>query len=160
MDINKAFTILLGFEGGISNNPNDKGGLTKYGISKASYPDVDIANLTEEKAKDIYTTDYWEAAGCDLVKDELRYALFDTAVNMGVKEAIKLLQQACGAAIDGALGAETLGKSNTITIADYLLCRLLRYNAIMDANTSQIVFRKGWTSRVAAIYNMQKQGQV
>ena len=36
------------------DDPDDPGGLTKYGIDQRSHPNVDIRNLTEEEAKDIY----------------------------------------------------------------------------------------------------------
>ena len=41
-------------EGGYVNDPDDPGGETKYGISKRSYPALDIKNLTVEQATAIY----------------------------------------------------------------------------------------------------------
>jgi len=37
-------------EGGakLTKDPDDPGGVTKYGISKRSNPDVDVENLTED----------------------------------------------------------------------------------------------------------------
>ena len=46
-----AFDRLIGHEGGYVNNPADPGGETKYGISKRSYPSLNIANLTREMAE-------------------------------------------------------------------------------------------------------------
>ena len=54
-DFNKAVEKVLKFEGVLSNDKYDAGGLTKYGISKRMYPTLDIANLTQEQAKDIVT---------------------------------------------------------------------------------------------------------
>ena len=45
---------VLEHEGGFVDDPDDKGGMTKYGISKRSYPDVDIENLTKAEAVQIY----------------------------------------------------------------------------------------------------------
>ncbi|HSY77906.1 MAG TPA: glycosyl hydrolase 108 family protein, partial [Bacteroidia bacterium] len=119
MDITKAFGILQQFEGGnkVTNTVNDKGGLTKYGISQAAYPNLDISNLTKEQATDVYRNDYWNTAGCNGLKLEIQFIHFDTAVNMGVGKAIKILQQASGVPIDGILGTETLAKSTNITPA-------------------------------------------
>ena len=66
MDINKAFDILMEFEGGseVVSVPQDKGGLTKYGISQAAYPKLNIRNLNKESSLEIYTSDYW--GGCKL----------------------------------------------------------------------------------------------
>ena len=52
-----AFKEIIGVEGGYVNNPNDKGGETKYGISKRAYPNLDIKNLTLKKAEEIYYND-------------------------------------------------------------------------------------------------------
>ena len=59
-DFNKAVEKVLKFEGVLSNDKYDAGGLTKYGISKRMYPSLDIANLTQEQAVAIYKRDYWE----------------------------------------------------------------------------------------------------
>ena len=56
--------VVLHHEGGYVNDPKDPGGETNYGISKRAYPDVDIKNLTEDGAKDIYRRDYWEKYRC------------------------------------------------------------------------------------------------
>ena len=50
MSFNHALALVLSLEG-IGNDSHDPGGETKYGISKRAYPDLDIANLTEEDAK-------------------------------------------------------------------------------------------------------------
>ncbi|OXE36892.1 MAG: hypothetical protein CGW95_04725, partial [Phenylobacterium zucineum] len=54
MTFDQAFEVLIGHEGGYTNNPQDPGGETKFGISKRAYPDQDIANLTLDAAKAIY----------------------------------------------------------------------------------------------------------
>ena len=59
---------------GYVNDPKDPGGETNYGISKRAYPDVDIKNLTEDGAKDIYKRDYWDKNKCeDLSEDRPPY---------------------------------------------------------------------------------------
>ena len=49
-------------EGGerLVNDPDDPGGLTKWGISKRAHPDEDIANLTLDDAIRIYQDKYWK----------------------------------------------------------------------------------------------------
>ena len=51
--------VVLKHEGWYVNDPVDPGGETNFGIAKRSHPDVDIKNLTEEGAKEIYYQDYW-----------------------------------------------------------------------------------------------------
>lgn len=108
MDFDAAFDKLLGHEGGYVNDPQDPGGETRYGISKRSYPGEDIKSLTLARAKEIYRRDYWGPAGCDAVPEAIKFDLFDTAVNAGVKTAIRFLQKSVGETQDGILGPRTL----------------------------------------------------
>ena len=59
MSFDRIIEFTLQEEGGYVNNPADPGGMTKYGISKRSYPNLDIANLTIDQAKAIYERDFW-----------------------------------------------------------------------------------------------------
>ena len=99
--------FILRWEGGYVNHPADPGGETKYGISKRSYPHLDIASLTLTDAKEIYWRDYWAKAGCDLCDPGLALVVFDAAVNNGVRQAVRWLQQAVVVASDGVIGPLT-----------------------------------------------------
>src|ERR1700730_9450077 len=94
-------------------DPDVAGGQTKYGIDKAAHPDVDIRNLTEEGAKEIYYRDYYLASGADRFPDGIAEIVFDISVNNGKGRAIKILQEAVGATADGVLGPETIDRVNT-----------------------------------------------
>lgn len=88
----KAVEVVLDFEGRYyENDPTDPGGETKFGISKKAYPDVNIKDLTEEQAKEIYYRDYWQKTGCDELSYPLDIVIFDTAVNMGIGKAHLIL---------------------------------------------------------------------
>lgn len=78
-----AFDLVVGLEGGYSNDPVDPGGETKYGISKRAYPHIDIANLTIDQAKQIYRQDYWDRCACDTMSWERAICVFDMSVNQG-----------------------------------------------------------------------------
>lgn len=119
MDFDTAFDRLIGNEGSLSLDPRDRGNWTggrinlgickgtKFGISAATYPQLDIANLTSDQARAIYLKDYWQAAQCDLLPDGAKFDTFDMAVNSGVKSAIMTLQRALGITADGVVGQET-----------------------------------------------------
>lgn len=92
----KAFEIIVGLEGGYVNDPNDPGKETKFGISKRSYPDLDIKNLTLDRAREIYLQDYWKKAGCDALPFQYGCLVFDCAVNQGVSVAKDLWAKAKG----------------------------------------------------------------
>ncbi len=75
----KAISFVLKWEGGYSNDPYDSGGETKYGISKRSYPNLDIKNLTLEQAKEIYKRNYWDKIDGDNLPYPRDIIMMDTA---------------------------------------------------------------------------------
>ena len=121
---------------------------SKFGISAASHPGEDIANLTIERAKQIYLAEYWGPAGCDAVPDQVKFQLFDMAVNSGVRQAIKTLQRAIGAAPDGVLGPLTLQALQSMP-APRLVAR---FNAqrlpFMVSLPNWASASRGWTLRI------------
>lgn len=149
-----AFYTTLGFEGGYVNNPNDTGGETKYGISKKAYPDLDIKNLTEEQAKDIYKRDYWDRCKCAFMPDALSIAVFDFAVNGGTKRAIRYLQRALGVTIDGCIGNQTIAACNRVP-TKYVLDKFIEYRLQYLMNLkSWKYFGNGWGNRVRTLKNV------
>lgn len=141
----KRFDSCIGFvlaaEGGYVNDKYDSGGETKYGISKKSYSDVDIRNLTLDEAKAIYKKDYWDACGCDSLKEPLDIVVFDTAVNMGVGRAKEFLTKIRENPANGPIVEPGLAMK-------YLELRDNKYNAIVAKNPSQKRFLKGWYNRM------------
>jgi hypothetical protein len=90
----EAIKFVLKNEGLYSNDVDDAGGETKFGISKRSYPNLDIKNLSVEKAKKIYKKDFWENQNYKNIKNkELAIKVFDLAVNIGISRANKLIQR-------------------------------------------------------------------
>jgi lysozyme family protein len=90
----RSIDFVLLWEGGYVNDPKDPGGETNFGISKRSHPDLDIKNLTREQAIAIYKSGYWEASGSHQLAWPLCLMHFDSAVNLGVGRAKRLLGQA------------------------------------------------------------------
>ena len=77
--------------GGLVNDPDDPGGLTKWGISQRAYPKLDIKNLTQADAEFIYYRDYWRPCGAEALPWPLQLCHFDAAVNHGRGRARKFL---------------------------------------------------------------------
>jgi len=134
-DFDRAVKFVIQHEGGYVNNPSDPGGETKYGICKRAYPKLDIKNLTEQDAIDIYKKDYWIPCGAESLDDSLALVHFDTAVNMGLSRAETFLQ---------ASGQNAL---------DYLLKRIGYYVALTRKNGKLKTFLNGWVNRVMDCYN-------
>lgn len=160
----EAFEELIGIEGGYVNDPTDRGGETKYGISKKAFPHIDIRALTLSDAKHIYKKHYWDKLNLDNLDDApIQKELFDTAVNMGVGIASKMLQEALNLmnrnglnfsdlTVDGAIGPRTMeayrrvDKKILLKVLNGL--QFMRYVKIVRRNPSQERFFNGWMLRV------------
>lgn len=150
MNFDSAFERLIGHEGGYVNQPNDPGGETRYGVSKRSYPEVDIKNLTLDGAKAIYRKDYWTPIKADQMPYKVAFDVFDAAVNHGCDRAILLMQEALGVSQDGLIGKITLATAQSINPDKFRMrfnaARLFFYTTLSTWPS----FGKGWCRRVAA----------
>lgn len=153
-----AIAVVMKEEGGLSNNPADPGGLTRYGISHRSYPNVDIATLTLQQAEDIIKANYWRFDG---INDQaIATKLLDMAVNLGLSEAVRLLQMALndlGASlkVDGVFGSQscsTCNGSNPIAVHRELQTHQQSYYVTLVAqNPSLFPFLHGWLKRANTV---------
>lgn len=167
--------VILEHEGGLSQDKNDPGGTTNWGISlrylrtigmdinhDGVINDDDIIGLPLIDAVKIYRKYWWDAYRYtgfnELVVVE---KVFDLAVNMGAHGAHKLLQKAINfirplndlIVVDGILGGETFAAANAL-YGDKLRDRLriyahMRYLQIIENNPQLEVFKNGWFKRAA-----------
>lgn len=153
MNFEQAFANLLKHEGGFSDHKDDPGGRTMFGITESvarrhGYSG-DMRNLSIEVAKRIYRESYWDTIFADELPSEIRYAMFDAAVNSGVGQSIRWLQRALNVADDGKLGPVTIGAaklSDGQTLkAKILSQRLLFMTQLSNWNS----FSRGWARRIA-----------
>ena len=107
-DFEEAVEWVLEEEGGETNDPEDPGGHTKYGISQRAHPNVDLATLSRSDAKGIYRTDYWTPLLCSRLPRGYALAAFDFGVRTGVGNSAKYLQSTVGTNPDGIVGAKTI----------------------------------------------------
>ena len=148
MSFEFAVNLVLENEGGYVNHPSDPGGETKHGITKRQYPDLDIASLTIDQAKEIYRRDYWAAVKGDSLPDQIASVVFDCAVNQGPGRAIKFMQAALGVSADGIIGPRTLAAANSVSPALFVT-RMMAERALHYASLSTFdVFGKGWMRRL------------
>ena len=139
-------------EGGYVDDPQDRGGETNFGISKRAYPNIDIKNLTVAGAKEIYKRDYWDRVRAnEITSQEVASGLFDTAVNMGVRTASKLLQGCIDAHPDGVIGNVSLQKINSIDTETLLLrfkiSKIARYTYLAKKRPANRKYLLGWINR-------------
>lgn len=129
-DLKEGLTFVLKWEGKVyTNDPDDPGGETKYGISKRAYPNEDIKNLTPERALELYEKDYWDKCGCNELPYPYNVAVFDTAVNLGVSKTQDILRKAD-------------------SVDRFLRLRRDHYTAIINKNDRLMKYAKGWFNRV------------
>ncbi len=118
--LTKWFARLFESEGGMTLNPKDNGNWTgrkrgkgilkgtKWGVSAASYPDLDISSLTQADAKAIYLRDYILPLHLDRLRAGVAFQVFDFVINSGGYGAISRLQGIVGTATDGKIGDKTV----------------------------------------------------
>ncbi len=151
----KALSFTLHWEGGYVDNPNDPGGETNLGISKNSYPKVDIFNLTREQASDIYYKDYWLKGRCNDIPHPANIAHFDACVNTGITQAVKFLQRAAVTQDDGIIGPMTLQAVNDCEPKQLALSTVGErenfYRTLADRKPKFAEFLKGWLNRTNSL---------
>ncbi|HHP0485781.1 TPA: glycoside hydrolase family 108 protein [Vibrio harveyi] len=137
---------------GYVNNPKDKGGETKGGISKRAFPRIDIASLTLDKIVRIYYTNYWKPAYCQEWSGAIALYAFDSAVQHGANLAIRMLQEISGTKPDGKVGPNTRkavhGHDVEYLCSRYGLRRSRLYARIVRKDSTQGTFIEGWHNRL------------
>ena len=167
-------------EGGFVNHPSDPGGATNWGVSLRYLRGVDaslfagldldfdddgdvdaddIRAMPWETAQEIYHKGWWLKYGYDRLLPPMDVKVFDTAVNMGPRQAHRLLQQSCnelGASlvVDGVLGPKTVatanGMNNRPLLQTYRFMQAQFYRNLAADRPKLAVFLNGWLRRAAA----------
>lgn len=131
--------VTLGFEGGFSDDPDDRGGATNFGITSGTLKvafnrglvrHCDVRRLTPDEVRTIYRVMFWDPVGGDDLPQPLDFIMFDASVNHGVGGASKLLQEALNAllvgtplAVDGAIGPKSRAALRDLLAADERLTK-------------------------------------
>lgn len=189
MDFNEALKHTLRFEGGYANNPNDSGGETFRGISRKNWPgwigwktvdevkrrgartakliDAALKNdpVMEQAVAIFYQANFWRPFESLEAPDRIMAKLFDTAVNVGVGAAVKMLQRTVNKmgpisqlSVDGAIGPKTRAGFDIVVDAPGGEAKFLRifcqeqeahYRRIVSRKPSQAEFINGWLRRAA-----------
>lgn len=153
--------LTLAYEGGYSNHPLDPGAATMNGVTQAVYdddrrdrrlPTRDVRMMTTAERDAIYRRRYWDQVRGDDLPAGVDYAVFDFAVNSGVRTAARKLQEIVGATVDGTIGPETLeavrgfvGTNGAVMLADAVCNSRMAYLRRLGTFPT---FGRGWTARV------------
>ncbi len=134
---------ILSAEGGFSNDPEDRGRATNYGITQATLGNwlgrvatvEDVRTLDVVTARDIYGSLYLKPF--DGIDPEIKAHVVDIAVNSGVNRARALL----------ALAENQHQRPVRVQL---VIERLRHYARIMEADHTQAKFAKGWIDRACS----------
>lgn len=157
----QALKYVLVDEGGNDDDPSDSGGRTSRGITQREYdawcmlhhsPTGDVWRATDSTIAAIYQQQYWQPY-CDSLPNGLDYEFFDMAVNMGMHEAIVLLQRTLGVDDDGHFGVITMAAVKRIPNMQQFVVNLSNtrrhfYTNLIASRPKDAKFRRGWMNRV------------
>ena len=142
-------------EGGLSDKPNDRGKLTKFGISKNTYPNEDILNLTRERANAIIYRDFYKWNGLNKLPYPIRGFVVDYGMPSSPLNAIKTVHKVLGLPPNGnIIGSATMEKLKNFSQQDYEKFleqykqnMLEHYNNIVKKDPTQKENLEGWLNR-------------
>ena len=155
----QAYAFVRKWEGGDSEPRHGDPNPTRWGITQATYdalcatmgwPAKPVHTLTEADAEAFYRT-LWVRALCGTMPHPLGMAHFDAVVNLGERQAVKLLQLAVGEMADGIMGAKTaaaIRKSDALAAAGEAISQRDRfYTDLAKQRPDKARWLKGWLNR-------------
>jgi len=165
----KALAELMAIEGIYSNSAYDRGGETKFGITKKTarahgYLE-EMVDLPFWKAKQIYRADYWDKLNLNKIAQyspNIAKEIFEAGVNCGIARSAKWLQEAINLigtpylVVDGIIGVRTLRILNehSDSYSREVISKIINalqanhYINICNKDETQKVFIRGWFRRV------------
>jgi lysozyme family protein len=164
-DFDEALKRVLAHEGGYTNDPDDPGGPTNFGITIGDYracvnpraTAADVRSMPVETAKKIYRENYWNALRCDELPAGVDYAVFDYGVNSGIGRAAKILRVELGAGLNPVPASGTAITDEVIAAAKKADAKKL-INDICDERINFLRalptwdrFGRGWSRRVVEV---------
>jgi lysozyme family protein len=164
MTVDDLITEILEREGGFVNHKDDRGGPTKYGITKGTLARWrgrhvtvdDVKALDIGEARDIYRSQYVSGPGFESLPEPLRSHVVDFGVNAGPHMATKTLQRVVGVKDDGVLGPQTRAALASADIAEvtrrFWQERIRYYGHLVALRPANATFLDGWLNRCFAMW--------
>lgn len=149
------------FEGKYTNDRRDPGNWTggkvgvgelkgtNMGIAAASFPDLDIKNLTKAQAADIYAKRYARPLRFDDLRIGDDLAILDMGINSGISRSAKFTQSIVGTTQDGQIGPVTLAALEKMSSRDFIKKLCAKRLGFVQGLKIWETFGKGWSRRIA-----------
>lgn len=159
----RAFAIVVGIEAGYSDDPADRGNWTsgkvgvgelkgtKFGISAAAFPHLDIKSLTLSQARDIYRGRYWDRNRCGEMPWCWALGVFDGEVVQGT--GLEIAQRTLRLKDDGYCGPVTLAAMQRASEGHFRRFMAARGVAFTKANQWEHD-GLGWVDRLLNIHHL------
>jgi lysozyme family protein len=143
-----------------SDDPHDPGGATMCGITQSEYdtyrrslgePTQSVELISQAEGQAIYQMSYWQPY-CPQLPAGLDLSFFDSSVNMGPGEAIRILQFALDIPMDGIWGPQTAGAATGISnVTTVIKAFTARREAVYRTFATFQYFGSDWTRRAQEI---------
>ena len=163
LTFDEAFSKVIKLEGGfkVHKNPGEED-VTYAGIYRKSFPSWkgwEYIDRGEEPPIELVKQFYYENFYKPFEKvesDKIKAVLFETAVNIGIKQTVKLAQKVLGVKVDGILGPKTLKAINSVDekefLKDFTIARIAFYTALTNKNPRRYaIFLRGWINRTLEV---------
>lgn len=180
MSIDSLIDGVIGREGGYSNNPNDTGGETMWGVTirvaRANGYAGPMRDMPRDVAKNIYFSQYVQKPGFASImplSNAIAEELVDTGVNMGPLVAAMIFQRALNAlnnqatyypdvAVDGDIGPATVsafksylakrgGQGEPVMLKALNCLQGERYIRLSEGRGANEAFLYGWLANRVAL---------
>lgn len=160
-DFDKALQFVLNWEGRSYEDADGADSVTasEYAAFRLQHaiPVQDVRALTEDEARWLYRTHYWETMHCDAFHFPVALTLFDSAVSVGVGRVTVWIERILGFEPDGGFGPMTLSAAKAFdavngdrALAKAILARRRTYYENVGAPGRPLhKFLNGWLERIA-----------
>lgn len=156
-----AFVLRPDIEGGISNRPDDPGGLTFQGITQATYDrwrdrnrlvPRPVTKASPDEVATIYRQDYWSSVHLDDLPDKIAIAVFDAGVNVGPNTSVGFLQSALRINVDGINGKGTSAATVAFPDEKMLVWSALAVRWAYYSSRPKKNLNPGWFVRIEKLW--------
>ena len=154
---------VLQLEGGLTLHKNPTEDAETYaGIYREANPEwegwkwIDRGETPPfELVEKFYYENYYKHFDVN-IDERIKKLLFETAVNLGVRQTVKLAQKVLGVKTDGILGPHTLSALRNVNVKDFIkdftLARIAFYTQLANRNPKRYtVYLRGWINRTLEV---------
>jgi lysozyme family protein len=153
----RCLKLVLVHEGGWSDHPRDPGGATMKGVTLSTFRDFygahqtaeTLRRITDAQISTIYRAGYWDPCRCNKLPLGVDFAVFDAAVNSGVRRASRWLQDSVLADVDGWIGPQTLSYTQGLDPVGVIERICDTRLAFLQRLATWPTFGRGWGRRVS-----------